>query len=249
MMSKSSIELQKIEKKCDFNASSSSMSRIKQFVRQFPPFQSRIFDGDVEKINPDWLQNVSLLTPLKVSRNEMDFINFIRDKIQLFSKEPKGIGFAKSLGFEKHLKKIEMTGYATFNFFKFNLQTYVDLEQKMQMMVGEVKLLNFIGCVTKGLLLCRAMNLPHGNLSPETVFKSNKFNWVISPPLYSRVNLITRIQKQKADFKDQDKFSIKKIIDQNKSNSLAYLLPWNENRKVLKNLKRKLNNFFFFLFF
>lgn len=119
------------------------------------------------------------------------------------------------------------------------------MENSMMMIMNEIKLLNLIGSVIKGLLLCHSLGLPHGNLSGSTIYKGDKFSWQISPPTYSRNNLNIRIQRMKEleekMAKEEDPIQYKKIQDEFQKNHLRFLLPKMSMKEVFASLKSNKN--------
>jgi hypothetical protein len=204
------------------------------------------FDKITQNVNSDWLRNVSCFFPDRTQEKNISVLDYLKSSLPFFESPPKGIKLAEERGFKDLLNKVNLPKHVTFHFYKFSLSQYLLHEQKMVLLVNEIKLLNLIGCVIKGLLLCRTVNLPHGNLCSATIYKSNKFNWMIAPPVYSRINLISRIencQPQNNIFQDKSPNSRKQVLD---SDGLGFLISRYDKRIVLRKIKGKQIYFDFF---
>lgn len=153
----------------------------------------------------------------------------------LLQSEPDELGYkyVKSRPIGKFLERVEVPKQVTFNFYRFSLTKFISIQRKMVLMINEVSLLGLVGSVVKGLLLCYSARLPHGNLTLDTVFKANKFDWKISPPTFSRNNLKLRVrriqefeQKKLAEFKEEEVGLKQRFRKDFKQNHLKYLLPF-----------------------
>jgi hypothetical protein len=213
--------------------------------REFPNFDAKDFRNIFGEVNLSWLINVSSVYPDYVSKQNSGFFRTVGNSFRNLFKNKKGISTAQSRGFRVHLKALRIPRTMNFDFYRFTLEKYINSEKNMMLIPNEIKLLNIVGCVVKGLLLCRQLGLPHGNLSGSTIFKINKFNWQISPPLYSRNNLKTRIIRMDSLIGKQKK--------QVKKNHLRFLLPGVnkedmffrlEGTQVLNQLLKRINNNF-----
>lgn len=98
----------------------------------------------------------------------------------------------KGHGFDLLFDLVNIPHGLHFPIHTFDMRQFITEERKFVLIIKEVQLLNIIGSIIRGLSLCRNMKLPHGNLSLSTIFKKGKYDWEISPPLYSRINLKNR---------------------------------------------------------
>ena len=178
-----------------FKKNQSAISKSRMSFKKFEKSEQLEFDFNkfgylVKGFNSEWLKHISLCKKVKVEIDDGILTRFI----QKFSSDKKGKGiiYAEEKGFDLPLSKS-----VKFSFYFFDLKKFIQEERKFVLIVKEIQLLNLISCVVNGLAVCRAIRLPHGNLSSSTIFKKDKFEWEISPPLYSRVNLELRMMTRK----------------------------------------------------
>jgi hypothetical protein len=216
------------------NSVNSSIARMIKKKRVYKEIDENIFKEFIKNIEPDWMKHVSYFTPTTSNIDKGIFWN-IQESWKKIRSKNIGIETAKKRGLGPFLNEIDLPRFVQFKFYKFSLLKYLQIQKKMVLILNEIALLNLIGCVVKGLLVCYNSNLPHGNLSIDTIYKSGKFCWQITPPIYSRNNLHIR-QKRIAEFEEKELQKIgedkiqerKKLMNQLSTRHLQYLLP-NEN--------------------
>lgn len=145
------------------------------------------------KFEENWLESLSLCKPLYLKKDELNFFEKVEFAFKFTNLENKsGVVTLKSNGYEELLEDIKIPHGLLFPLYRFDLKQFIQEERKFVLIVKEVQLINLLGSIINGLSLCNSLKLPHGNLSVSTVFKKGKYDWEISPPLYSRINLIKR---------------------------------------------------------
>jgi hypothetical protein len=169
----------------------------KQNINKFVKLHYHEF---IKRFEEDWLSALSLCKPLYVEEKDLGFF----DKYLLpgkFSdlKMKEGVQILKKNGYQRIVEDFTIPHGLLFPIYKFDLKQFIQEERKFVLIIKEVQLLNLIGSIVNGLSLCRSMKLPHGNLSLTTIFKKGKYDWEISPPLYSRINLTER-RTQESDY-------------------------------------------------
>jgi hypothetical protein len=173
------------------------MIKFKNQQEGFPAFLKSKYEEFICRFEEDWLSSLSLCKPLYINEEKLGLFEKIQFKFKFSDLEEKsGIQTLKSNGYEMILQEIKIPHGLLFPIYKFDLKQFIQEERKFVLIIKEVQLLNLIGSIVNGLSLCRSMKLPHGNLSLTTIFKKGKYDWEISPPLYSRINLLNRRTKE-----------------------------------------------------
>lgn len=79
-----------------------------------------------------------------------------------------------------------------FNAYSFSLSKFCEENLKINPILPEIHILNIISCVINALNWCKTYNLPHLNISPDTIFLDNSGLWVITPPNNEKISLMER---------------------------------------------------------
>ena len=145
-----------------------------------------------DKINPGWLENINLCcsSEKKSLGGLKTFVNKIINKVATGS---NGITIAEERGLGGYLEKRDLPEVVEFPLHTFNILRYLSEDRKLNLMTREIDLFHIISAVCNGLSVCRTIGLPHGNISPSSIYKRGKFEWEISPPLYSKISLEKRV--------------------------------------------------------
>lgn len=179
-----------------FSNRQSSKLSLKTFKKKhegFPPFLREKFQETLLKFEENWLESLSLCKPLYLNKDELGFFEKVEFAFNFTNLENKsGVTTLKASGYEELLEEIKIPHGLLFPLYKFDLKQFIQEERKFVLIIKEVQLINLLGAIINGLSLCRSFKLPHGNLSLTTIFKKGKYDWEISPPLYSRINLVKR---------------------------------------------------------
>ena len=176
------------------------MIKFKKQYEGFSEFIKSDFEEFICRFEENWLNSLSLCKPFYIEEDKLGFFEKIQFKFKYSDMEEKsGIQTLKSNGYEMILQKIRIPHGLLFPMYNFDLKQFIQEERKSVLIIKEIQLINLIGSIINGLSVCRSMKLPHGNLSMTTIFKKGKYDWEISPPLYSRINLINR-RTQESDY-------------------------------------------------
>lgn len=173
--------------------SKASMIKFKNQTERSPVLSWDKYDDKINSFEEKWLGSVSLCKPFYIQKDNLGLFEKIQFNFNYGDlKNKKGVKFCMENGYESLLEGIEIPHSLLFTLYNFDLKQFIEEERKFVLIIKEIQLLNLIGSIINGLSLCRNLKLPHGNLSLTTIFKKGKFEWEISPPLYSKINLHTR---------------------------------------------------------
>ena len=185
-----------LDKKKSTVLSGRSMHSFKKYKKERtgPEFDYTRLEENLNCINEDWIQFISICIPCEEKHEDKNFVANIFKKVGLSkSSGEAGVVIAENNELSSIMEVYGMPDYVKFPYFFFDFKRFVIEEKKSVLVMKEIQLLNLISSVVCGLSVCEQMRLPHGNLSRSTIFKNGKHSWSISPPLYSRVNLKRRM--------------------------------------------------------
>lgn len=205
-----------------------SLEIFKRKNEGFPPFVRDKFADKLSRFEDNWLDSLSLCKPFYIDKEELGFFEKVEFAFKYTNLESKsGVQNLKAHGFEEMLEDISIPHGLLFPLYKFDLKQFIQEERKFVLIIKEVQLINLLGSIINGLSLCRSLKLPHGNLSLTTIFKKGKYDWEISPPLYSRINLVLRRTSSNPHVK----------VASSGEYAVDYLIP-QEIYKILDEIKR-----------
>ena len=153
-----------------------------------------------DKIEFEWLERVCLCDKYEEeNNNEENKQNFFESLVKNFDKEKKDLEeankYLENKGYDAIIKERPLTKYVQFKITMFDVSRFIKEDRKLNLMTKEIIIWNILTSCVQGLIICRILNLPHGNLTPQTVFKKGRMEWEISPPIFSTINIYKRMYR------------------------------------------------------
>lgn len=148
------------------------------------------FSDLTQNISKESLNKIYPVYRWKLTENSK--LNKVYFKHGIFSKS-KILEYFKNKKHLNMIQKIPILDQVEFRVTKYNLDFHLHQELKVSIMSKEIGVMNILTTIIQVLSLCEILNVPHGNISPGTIFKIDKHLWQVAPPLYSTVNLEKKI--------------------------------------------------------
>lgn len=156
------------------------------------------FQGISNKIYVEWFNTISLCNRYERDEDEVNESNFFKTARNILgsalNKTSKAEEYLKSTKHSDLLTHIKLLNEIEFKITSFDLDKFLHEDQKMCLITKEITILQLLSTLIQALSLCYVMKIPHGNISPQTIFKKGKLEWELSPPIYSTINLEKRSQ-------------------------------------------------------
>lgn len=166
--------------------------------RSLDNFEDMGFYQISDKIEFEWLERICLCDKFEITE-QVDNNTLFQSISKNFDKDEKDMKnaskYLEEKGFDMIIKERPLTKFVKFETTIFDMNKFLREDRKLNLMTKEIALWNIVTSVIQSLYLCRILKLPHGNISPQTVFKKGRMDWEISPPLFSSINLCKRIYR------------------------------------------------------
>ncbi len=82
-----------------------------------------------------------------------------------------------------------------FNEYSYNFYQFAEENMKVNPIIPEIQILNLISNIAKALYWLQEFNLPHLNISAETIFLDFNGLWIITAPNHKKISLKKRFEE------------------------------------------------------